>query len=254
MLLADGMLEGLVYYGYAGIILYMILTGCGLPIPEEVAIIAGGALAANGKLHWELTLGSLLIGALVGDCVMYFIGYHFGRRLLEENRVWKRLITPEREKKVEELLAQHGVKVLLGARFLVGLRGPMYITAGILKVPFRRFLLADLFCATLVVSLFFGLTYFYGKEIIRIIHEGEGWLTIAVLTGGIVVGGVSLWLYLRRQKAKRATLSQQIGPLPSGPVVPGHSIKTAAEPFTNGRPANGSQASSQSPQGPSVSK
>src|SRR5215475_8682963 len=157
-------------YGYVGIIVYMILTGCGLPMPEEVAIIAGAALAASGALNPWLTLGSLLIGAILGDSVMYFIGSHFGRRLLNKNRLWKRLITPEREKNVEVLLAKHGVKVLLGARFLVGLRGPMYITAGILKVPFKRFVLADLFCATLVVTLFFGLTYFYGKEIIRIIH------------------------------------------------------------------------------------
>jgi membrane protein DedA with SNARE-associated domain len=200
LLLAAELFSGLVAYGYAGIILYMILTGCGFPMPEEVAIIAGGALAANGQLHWGLTLGSLLIGALVGDCVMYFIGRHFGRRLLEQNRFWNRVITREREKKVEGLLAQHGVKVLLGARFLVGLRGPMYITAGILKVPFRRFVLADLFCATLVVTLFFALSYFYGAQIIRAIHKGEGWLTIAVVTAAIIAGGIGLWWYVRKQK------------------------------------------------------
>jgi membrane protein DedA with SNARE-associated domain len=195
------MFEGLVAYGYLGIILYMILTGCGLPMPEEVAIIAGGALAAAGKLRWEFTLASLLIGALLGDCVMYYIGYHFGRRLLEQNRLWNKLITPEREKKVEALLDQHGVKMLLGARFLVGLRGPMYITAGILRVPFKRFVLADLFCATLVVTLFFGLTYFFGQEVLHAIDKGEGWLTIGVITGSIIAGGVFLWFYLRRRKA-----------------------------------------------------
>ncbi len=115
MLLAAQMFEGLVAYGYIGLILYMILTGCGLPMPEEVAIIAGAAFAAAGKLDPWLTLASLLAGALLGDCVMYYIGYHFGRRLLEQNRFWNKLITPEREKKVEELLNQHGVKVLLGA-------------------------------------------------------------------------------------------------------------------------------------------
>jgi membrane protein DedA with SNARE-associated domain len=200
MLLAVEMFAGLMAYGYLGIIFYMILTGCGFPMPEEVAIIAGGALAANGQLHWGLTLGALLIGALLGDCVMYYIGYHFGRRLLEQNRFWNRVITPEREKKVEALLAQHGIKVLLGARFLVGLRGPMYITAGILKVPFRRFVLADLFCATLVVTLFFAISYFYGAQVVKAIHQEQGWLTIAVLTAAIIAGGIGLWWYLRRKK------------------------------------------------------
>ncbi len=200
MLFGVEMFSDLVSYGYAGIILYMILTGCGLPMPEEAAIIAGGALAAKGTLRWEFTLASLLIGALAGDCVMYYIGYHFGRRLLQQNRFWNRVITPEREKKVEELLNKHGVKVLLGARFLVGLRGPMYITAGILKVPFRRFVLADLFCATLVVTIFFALSYWYGAKIIDAIHRGEGWVTIGVVTGGVIAGGIALWLYLRRRK------------------------------------------------------
>src|SRR5262249_43149008 len=100
----------LVGYGYLGIILYMILTGCGLPMPEEVAIIGGAAAAVSGTLDPWLTLGSLLIGALLGDCVMYYIGYHFGRRLLTHNRLWKRVITPERERKVEELLKRHGAK------------------------------------------------------------------------------------------------------------------------------------------------
>ena len=42
MLIAAEMFDGLRGYGYLGIIVYMILTGCGLPTPEEVAIIAGG--------------------------------------------------------------------------------------------------------------------------------------------------------------------------------------------------------------------
>lgn len=210
----------LVGYGYLGIILYMILTGCGLPMPEEVAIIAGAALAASGKLNPWLTLGSLLIGALLGDCVMYFIGSHFGRRLLNKNRIWNRLITPERERNVEALLAKHGVKVLLGARFLVGLRGPMYITAGILKVPFKRFVLADLFCASLVVTLFFGLTYAYGAQIMRAIHEGEGWLTTIVIAAAIVAAAVGLWLFLRRQKKAGLQSFPAVGPVESAPAPP----------------------------------
>jgi membrane protein DedA with SNARE-associated domain len=223
-------------YGYLGIIVYMILTGCGLPMPEEVAIVAGAVLAASGKLDWRLTLGALLIGALLGDCVMYLIGRFFGRRLLTKNRFWQRLITPEREAGMEALLAKHGVKVLLGARFLIGVRGPMYITAGILKVPFKRFVLADMFCATLVVTLFFGLAYIYGAQIKNIIHNGEGWLTIVAVTAGIIVGGICLWLYLRRRK------KQMVAVAVSTPIAASTAASGLASPIiptaatTNGQP------------------
>jgi membrane protein DedA with SNARE-associated domain len=216
MLFAAAMFEGLMGYGYLGIILYMILTGCGFPMPEEVAIIAGGVLSASGQLHWGLTLGALLIGALAGDCVMYYIGRHFGRRLLNKNKLFNRMITPEREKKMEAMLAKHGVKVLLGARFLVGVRGPMYLTAGILKVPFKRFVLADFFCATLVVTLFFGISYVYGAKIAQIIRDGEGWLTIIVLTVAVLAGGAFLWYTLRRKKLE-AKLGSETKLMMSGP-------------------------------------
>ena len=44
MLFAAEMFAGLQAYGYVGIIAYMILTGCGLPTPEEVAIIGAGVV------------------------------------------------------------------------------------------------------------------------------------------------------------------------------------------------------------------
>ena len=84
----------------------------------------------------------------------------------------------------------------------------MYITAGILKVPFKRFVLADLFCATLVVSLFFGLSYFYGGQVVRAIREGEGWLTTIVLTVAVIVGGIGLVVYLRKQQKDEARVER----------------------------------------------
>ncbi len=225
MLFAAEMFAGLEAYGYVGIIAYMILTGCGLPTPEEVAIIGAGVASAAEKLDWRLSLASLLIGALAGDCVMYFIGYHFGQRLLQKNRLWNRLITPEREKRVEGLLAQHGVKVLLGARFLPGIRGPMYITAGILKVPFKRFVVADLFCASLVVSIFFGLSYLYGGQVVRAIREGEGWLTTIVLTVAVIVGGIGLIMYLRKQRV----LKIAAGITPDQPTITNASQSTLTD-------------------------
>lgn len=182
---------------YLGIIVVLILTGSGLPLPEEVPIIAAGILAAHGHLNPWLALGSCLVGAILGDCVMYWIGHHFGRRVLREQHWWTRFVKPGREAQIEAMLHRHGLKVFFLARFLVGIRAPVYLSAGILRVPFRRFLLIDLFCATAVIGLFFGLSYLYGPTITHLIRDVEYVLTGVVL---VTLAGVGIYFWRRHRR------------------------------------------------------
>lgn len=195
------------HVSYLGIFVLLTLTGAGLPVPEEVFILAA-ALASAPDSPWFagldpwLAWGACLAGALVGDCIVYSIGRHFGRNLLRRNAWYARLLHAEREQQLERMLQQHGLKVFLLARFLIGLRSPIYLAAGVLRVPFRRFLLVDLFCATLVISAFFALGYFCSAQIGRWwtwIRNAELALTLAV----VLTAGVLLWYWLRRRRAQR---------------------------------------------------
>jgi membrane protein DedA with SNARE-associated domain len=185
-------------YGYVGITLFLILTGCGLPLPEEVAIIAAGVAAAAGALNPWGALAACLVGAVVGDSAMYLIGRQFGKGLLERHPLWARLINVDREKQIEGLLTKHGAKMLLLARFLIGLRSPFYFAAGVLRANYLRFLITDIICALLVVSLFFGLTFFYGRQIWAGIRHVEVAITIAVVLA--IVVGIVVFLAHRRGK------------------------------------------------------
>lgn len=185
---------------YLAIVLVLILTGSGLPIPEEVPIIAAGILSANETLDPLVAFACCLFGALAGDCVMYWIGYHFGRGVLRDHRWWARFVTPEREQQVEVQFRRHGFKVFFVARFLVGLRSPVYLTAGILRVSFRRFFVIDLVCATSVVGTFFWLTYFFGTHIAQWVGRVEVLLTVVVCIA-LVCTVVYLW---RRHLRKMA--------------------------------------------------
>lgn len=199
-------INALLGYGYLGIIVFLILTGCGLPIPEEAAIIAAGALSASGQLDPWLSLASCIVGAVVGDSVMYWIGRHFGAAIVHQHPLWLRMLTPEREERVEKLLKKHGAKVLLVTRFMVGLRLPIYLTAGLLKMSYARFLITDTICALLVVTLFFGLTYFYGGPILAWLKDAERGLTVAVV---VVVCGVAIYWYRRRSRIKAEKASNE---------------------------------------------
>jgi membrane protein DedA with SNARE-associated domain len=199
-------------YGYLGIVLFLVLTGCGLPIPEEVAIIAAGVMAARGLLDPWTAMLACLIGCLLGDSIMYFFGFRLGKRMLRPGSFWGNYLTPEREKTLEHLIHRHGIKVLFISRFLVGVRSPVYLTAGILKYPYRRFIVADFFCASLVIALFFGLSYFYGERVVQFVRDAEYGLTIFLVL--LALGGCMLaWFHLRhlRQPHDPGTLGTLLG-------------------------------------------
>jgi membrane protein DedA with SNARE-associated domain len=187
------------FWSYFAIFIVLVLTGSGLPIPEEVPIIAAGIASANKNMDPWLAFACCLAGALVGDCVMYYLGYHFGRGVLKDHRWWARFLTPKREAQIEEKFRKHGLGVFFIARFLVGLRSPVYLTAGILRVSFRRFFLIDLICATAVVGTFFSLSYFYGEKITAQVKKAEVGFTVAVVLSVLAIG-IILW---RRHVRKR---------------------------------------------------
>ncbi len=188
-------------WSYFGIIAFLVLTGCGLPIPEEVPIIAAGVLS-RGTLNPWLALASCFIGAVLGDIVMYGIGRKFGRKLLESRGWLSNLLSAEREREIEDHFRRHGMKVLFTARFLVGLRSPIYLTAGILKVPFRRFVIADMLCAAFVIPLFFGISYMFSDHIQTLWQ----WLQRAemAVTATIIVGALAALLIVRYVRRRRA--------------------------------------------------
>ncbi|MBW3540387.1 MAG: DedA family protein [Planctomycetes bacterium] len=180
-------------HAYIGVFIFLTLTGCGLPIPEEVGIVFAGVQSGLGHLNPWLAFGVCVAGALTGDSLNYFIGRVLGYGWFRRHKWFAKFFHVEREKKMEQLIDNHGLKVFFIARFMVGVRGPMYLAAGILHVPFRKFFLVDLACATIVVGLFFTLSYFFGDQVIRWIREGEWWITVLVLTGIAIAIGVAVW-------------------------------------------------------------
>jgi membrane protein DedA with SNARE-associated domain len=187
------------HLSYIGIVVVLVLTGAGLPIPEEVPVIAAGVASHSGQMVAWRALACCLLGVVAGDCILYSIGYHFGRSLLNEYHWFSRSLTPEREKKIERLIALHGWKVFLVARLLVFIRSPVFVTAGILHMPFRKFLAIDAFCATIVVTTFFMLSYGFAAHIDVIwhwIHSSQYAITILVVLSGV---GVAVWFLIKRR-------------------------------------------------------
>src|SRR5215475_14752566 len=124
-------------FTHLGIFLVLFLAGLGVPIPEEVPVLASGVLAHEGVVRWWLMLPVCVVGVLSGDVVLYWVGRHWGERVLAW-RIVRFVLSPEREEALKAAYLRHGVKVIFTARHVMGLRAAAFLTAGIARVPFGR--------------------------------------------------------------------------------------------------------------------
>jgi len=179
-------------FTYLGILAALLLGSLGVPIPEEMPIVAAGILSHEGLARWWLALPVCVLGVVSGDMVLYWAGRRWGERLLGW-RVVHHVLTRARADWLQAAYREHAMKTVAMARHVTGLRAAAFLTAGIARVPFWKFILADAAAAAVSVPLAFGLAYFFTHQIGAIladVHRVERWLALAglvVVAGGLVV-------------------------------------------------------------------
>jgi len=187
-------------FTYLGIFLVLFLAGLGVPIPEELPILASGVLAHEGVVRWWLALPVCVLGVLSGDVVLYCVGRHWGERVLAW-RLVRYVLSPAREEALKAAYRRHGVKVIFTARHVMGLRAAAFLTAGIARVPFGWFLAADAAGAVLGVPVGFGLAFFFTDQleaIVADVRRVERWAALLAL---VVIAG---WIAVRAYRRSRA--------------------------------------------------
>jgi membrane protein DedA with SNARE-associated domain len=177
------------HFTYAGLFVILMLCGLGLPMPEDVALLAGGFLAHKGITRYPITLVVALLGVIVGDNSLYFIGRGVGSNLLAYFGL-KMSESPGRDSfsKMDRLHAfmhRHGHLAIFYARFFAGFRALVYLSAGSLGVPPSRFFLYDLAGAAISVPVVVTLGYVFGEQLEQVIRYIGGfqkviWIVIAL--------------------------------------------------------------------------
>jgi membrane protein DedA with SNARE-associated domain len=190
--------EFLQSWGYLGVFLGILSTGVGFPMPEELPIVLGGVLVGHGSASfWMLPV--CIIAVVIGDGFLYGIGYLWGPRLLTYKWVRSRILPPERLASIESNFQKHGIKILLFARLTPGIRAPIFLTAGLIRLSFSRFLFADGLYAIPGVTLLFFLGYWFTDSMVNLIkNEFEHVKSIVVIVVVLGVAGYFTYKFLRR--------------------------------------------------------
>jgi len=188
-----------------------VACGLGLPLPEDIALITGGFLAALGPPHgvgsvWAMMLVGLL-GILVGDSIIFKAGKDYGDALLE-TRLGKH-IPRDRVERVREMFKTHGPKLIVLARFLPGLRAVTYFVAGTSRVRFAVFALYDGLAALVSAPVWVWLGYSMERQHMprRAYLLAKQFQTlIFVVVFVVLVCAFLWWLLNRRREARRITI------------------------------------------------
>lgn len=196
-------------YAYLGTFLALVAAGVGFPIPEELPIVFAGAMVGHAaedglSLRWWIMLPICILGVVISDGMLYGMGRFWGPRLLEK-RFMRRLIPPDKRARIEENFQTYGVLVLLFARFLPAIRSPIFIMAGVTRVSFARFLLADGIYAIPGVTLLFTLAFWFGDQFRDLVVSAEGKVEklrpILILLGLTACAGYLLYHFFRHPVA-----------------------------------------------------
>ncbi|HSN91510.1 MAG TPA: DedA family protein [Anaeromyxobacteraceae bacterium] len=201
--------------GYAFVFAVLLLCGFGLPMPEDIILVAGGVLAwLSSDLHTAtlprmlrdrgfLTMVAVgLGGILAGDSAIFLMGRRFGARVADF-RPLRRVVTPEKLERVEKRIRRYGNVVVLLARFLPGLRAPTFFTVGHARMPFWEFLLFDGVAALVSAPLWVAVGFYFGSDIHQAARAASRFGHY-ILAGAIAVVGALLIRWIQARRAARA--------------------------------------------------
>lgn len=192
-------------HGYLAVLFALLICSVGVPIPEDITLVAGGVISGLGYTNVHAMCLLALVGVIAGDLTMFWLGHHFGARLLRWRPV-RRVLTPARFAVIRKKFERHGNRLLFIARFLPGMRTPVFITSGLThRVSVWRFLLFDGAAAVISVPIWVYLGYFGANNhawLIRWMHRGQTGLWI--ILGVLVVSAVAYWWGHRRRTEARS--------------------------------------------------
>lgn len=194
----EWLLSQLTSHVYAKLAGLLLLCGLGLPIPEDISLIAGGYLAHLGTVDVHKMFLVCFVAVLGGDSLAFGLGRGFGTKLLA-SRFTHRYFTPRRQRRVRAYFRRYGSRVVFVARFLPGLRFSIFLSAGMLHVRPHVFLLYDSMAALLSVPFLVYTAWFFGDQIDSVIKWSKRSEYGILALVGVVAVYFAIKLYRKRK-------------------------------------------------------
>ena len=190
----------IIEYGGLALLLIVVFIENGLFfgffLPGDSLMFASGLLCATGVLDHsiELVIGSIFITAVIGNVFGYYFGYKAGPSLYSRKDTF--FFRKSHIKIAEDYYEKYGMKTLVMGRFLPVIRTFAPIVAGIIKMAFGKFMLANILGAAAWVGSLVSLGCYLGT----VWPEAEKYLGYIILALILVTAIPVVRTYLASKK------------------------------------------------------
>jgi len=168
-------------------------------LPGDTLLFAAGIFAGTGELNLWVVYVVLIVAALCGDNVNYFVGRKLGAKLFRDENA--KFFRPSKLKRTHEFFEKYGGKTIIFARFVPVVRTFAPFVAGMGAMTYGRYIRFCIIGAFLWVGICVTLGYFFGNNpIIKNNFE------IAMVTF-ILLSLLPPFIEYRRHKARERKLN-----------------------------------------------
>lgn len=195
------------HFGHLMVIIVLgvlLLSGLGLPVPEDIPLLTAGYLCHLQIVDIWLMIPLTFAAVLGADCTIYYLGRRYGHHV-PRLPLLRKYLTEPRLARAELAFHKHGGKTLFIGRFLPGLRAPVFLTAGVFKIPFWKMLAFDGSAALISVPAWVLVAYIFGERI----EELGAWAAQAKIVIAAVAlllaAGFIIWKLVRRRRRLAST-------------------------------------------------
>jgi membrane-associated protein len=178
-------------YVYA-VLFFIVFAETGLVVlfffPGDTLLFMAGAFAATGQMSYPLLLLLLIVAAVTGNTLNYWIGEKIGQRVFTHDYRW---INKDALQRTHEFFEKHGGKTIILARFVPVVRTFAPFVAGVSDMTHSRFQLYNVTGAVgWVVSLvtagyLFGNIPIVREHLTTIVLVGVGAALVPLALGGL---------------------------------------------------------------------
>ncbi len=175
------------YGGLTYLILFVVIfaeTGFVVTpfLPGDSLLFAAGAIASLGSLNVSAVILVLIVAAILGDTVNYWIGHFFGKKIVDNPRI--KFINQEHIDKTEQFYKKYGGKTIILARFVPIVRTFAPFVAGVGTMEYNKFIFYNIIGGALWVTVFTLLGYLFGN--MPFVKENFHYAVFAVIVLSLV--------------------------------------------------------------------